>query len=261
MLKVAYRNPLLDKKGVQRFLSVDPLASNMPSWSPYNYTMNNPIKLIDPDGRFPITPEFRQNYPQLTNFIENRLQNYIQGSPKMAAALLKYSTGNLTSSQISSDFSPNSGPTIASHSFTANPNQGGEYDYNSNTIKLSNTELARFEKILGSEDADKQKWGEMDFTKLFINEYTHYGDALDGLDAIQDQNGNVINSDILEPGDFGHGVFDEGNAAAGELFQLPTGRQNFKLYKEGAYYTPTSGKPFLIEKDKIDPTMIPPDKN
>ena len=36
---------------MQRFLSVDPLASEYPSWSTYNYALGNPIKYIDPDGR------------------------------------------------------------------------------------------------------------------------------------------------------------------------------------------------------------------
>lgn len=36
---------------VSLWLSVDPLAEKYPSWSPYNYTFNNPIKYIDPDWR------------------------------------------------------------------------------------------------------------------------------------------------------------------------------------------------------------------
>jgi RHS repeat-associated protein len=36
-----------------RFLSVDPLANEYPSWSAYNYVMGNPIILIDPTGRNP----------------------------------------------------------------------------------------------------------------------------------------------------------------------------------------------------------------
>ncbi|MDP2187798.1 MAG: RHS repeat-associated core domain-containing protein, partial [Sphingobacteriaceae bacterium] len=39
--------------GLSIWLSVDPMTHKLPSWSPYNYTLNNPIGLIDPDGRFP----------------------------------------------------------------------------------------------------------------------------------------------------------------------------------------------------------------
>ncbi|WP_051149666.1 RHS repeat-associated core domain-containing protein [Flavobacterium indicum] len=41
------------------WLSVDPLAEKYPSWSPYCYTMNNPINLVDPDGREPKDPPKR----------------------------------------------------------------------------------------------------------------------------------------------------------------------------------------------------------
>tara|TARA_R110002124_G_scaffold170608_8_gene338299 strand:- start:1350 stop:2435 length:1086 start_codon:yes stop_codon:yes gene_type:complete len=40
-------DPVLGRWGV-----VDPIGNLYYSWSPYNYTLNNPIKNIDPDGRF-----------------------------------------------------------------------------------------------------------------------------------------------------------------------------------------------------------------
>src|SRR5690606_33182982 len=44
------------------FISVDPEFAKFPSWSPYNYTLNNPINLIDPDGRSPKPPGWYVNY-------------------------------------------------------------------------------------------------------------------------------------------------------------------------------------------------------
>ncbi len=40
-----------------RWLSVDPLADDAPGWTPYRYCFNNPIKLIDPDGRSEGSPD------------------------------------------------------------------------------------------------------------------------------------------------------------------------------------------------------------
>jgi RHS repeat-associated protein len=36
---------------IARFFSIDPHADSYNSWTPYNYVSNNPVLLIDPDGR------------------------------------------------------------------------------------------------------------------------------------------------------------------------------------------------------------------
>jgi|688.fasta_scaffold03698_5 hypothetical protein len=48
-----YSESNLSPEIISRWLSPDPLASEFPSWSPYNYVLNNPIRLNDPDGRAP----------------------------------------------------------------------------------------------------------------------------------------------------------------------------------------------------------------
>ena len=57
--KIAYfinRDTLLTQTMLEpdissRFVSIDPLASEYPEWTPYGYCLSNPIKYIDPDGR------------------------------------------------------------------------------------------------------------------------------------------------------------------------------------------------------------------
>ena len=49
--------------GIGRFTSIDPLTEKMPAWSPYVYSFNSPLTLIDPDGRFPIYIHIRSFAP------------------------------------------------------------------------------------------------------------------------------------------------------------------------------------------------------
>jgi RHS repeat-associated protein len=44
------------------WLSIDPLAEQFPNWNPYNYTMQNPINLVDPDGRKAKSPDDYEIY-------------------------------------------------------------------------------------------------------------------------------------------------------------------------------------------------------
>jgi RHS repeat-associated protein len=46
----------LEPELVSRWLSPDPLGAKYTQWSPYNYTLNNPVRFIDPDGREVVAP-------------------------------------------------------------------------------------------------------------------------------------------------------------------------------------------------------------
>jgi len=51
---------------ISRWFSPDPLSDEFPSWSPYNFVYNNPVRFVDPDGRAPVdiivTGAESQNY-------------------------------------------------------------------------------------------------------------------------------------------------------------------------------------------------------
>ena len=54
---------------VSIWLSIDPLAEKMPSWSPYSFCFNNPMHFVDPDGKAP-TDWYRNNATGKMKWIE-----------------------------------------------------------------------------------------------------------------------------------------------------------------------------------------------
>ena len=46
-----------DMSALGRWAMVDPVAEKFPGWTPYNYTLNDPVALVDPDGTETVTLE------------------------------------------------------------------------------------------------------------------------------------------------------------------------------------------------------------
>ncbi|TYA56798.1 hypothetical protein [Formosa maritima] len=67
-LETRYSEATLNPEIISRWMSPDPLSSEFPNWSPYNFVMNSPLILVDPTG---LAPEW---IPQVN---ENGSTSYI----------------------------------------------------------------------------------------------------------------------------------------------------------------------------------------
>lgn len=81
------------------WLQADPLSEKYYGWSPYNYTLDNPLNLIDPDGKGPGDLE-RTNAGSilLTTFfdIKHSLENLILNTFKESPEGMKWQAGYAT---------------------------------------------------------------------------------------------------------------------------------------------------------------------
>ncbi|CAM1358356.1 eCIS core domain-containing protein [Tenacibaculum xiamenense] len=212
--------------------------------------------------------KYKTAFPYFYKYMTSHFGEYLTGSEKIKKALLKNSVGILTEEKIkeTTDFEKGNGPKIELVEFP-NPDQHGEYFYQGNTIKLDYRLVEKYEEIMSNpkSTAEQKNAISISLNQVLINEFTHYGDALDDIDAIKDDQGNVVNN--MEPGEGLEGNFtskyDEGNEAVAEIFEfygttMIEGLQNYAAHAKGIYLDPDTLKEIEKDPSLIDESLIPP---
>jgi len=92
-----------------RFLSLDPLASKNPTYTPMAFADNNPILFIDHNGLYRMSKKMQKKYPQLTNVLKN-IQETVHNNPKTYEAFKN--TLGLTDEQAEQILQWGSGPKV-----------------------------------------------------------------------------------------------------------------------------------------------------
>ena len=81
-----YRGARFYDSDVARFNSLDPLAADFASWSPYNYVMGNPLSLVDSDGRNPDPPGWFARATQAVTEVAANATAYVAGMANSIAS-------------------------------------------------------------------------------------------------------------------------------------------------------------------------------
>ena len=178
---IAYMdNPKFYDCGLSIWLSVDPMSDKYPSLSSYNYCANNPVILVDPDGREIWIQDingslYKYNNGQLFDQNGNEYQaeeNSFVGKAKSSLDRLKSKpTGNKLISKLETE-----GKTTITSSLTS--------DHYSNVSVDNTTQLETREEIIEWNSngttlpTDNAPWGSKNSTMDLGHEISHAYDAV-----------------------------------------------------------------------------------
>jgi RHS repeat-associated protein len=159
-----------------RWHVIDPAAESEPSWTPYRYGFDNPIRYWDVNGNFEMDPAQAKQYERLAHYLAYNIQG-ISGNHKIMNALMKY--GQFSSKQINSDLRWGQGPKVVIKKFADNSMGEFVFGTNSNILYINQDYVELLEKL----PAGKQRDGILfRLAMTILHEYVHYGDDQDGID-------------------------------------------------------------------------------
>jgi hypothetical protein len=153
------------------WLSVDPMSDQYPSLSPYTYCANNPIMMVDPDGRFVIDPSIKKISTYLYKYLTTQLQKDIIGNKLIMKGLMYF--GDMTEEQIIEKTTNGKGPRIM---FTTDEISKYNYRNDEGDILLSNSSKVRSSIFNDKNGSDYDKNLVLfDIFQTILHEFVHYG--------------------------------------------------------------------------------------
>jgi RHS repeat-associated protein len=127
------------------WLSVDPMSDKLPSLTPYNYCMNNPVKLIDPNGEipWPIAKNFNNAIRQIISGMYRNFDGQFHGATDIVH---NTNTGNISG-----------GTVVATHNGVVT--QSGKSKTAGNWIQITNGDIRT--TYMHMENAPTQQIGDV----------------------------------------------------------------------------------------------------
>ncbi|MDD3280666.1 MAG: RHS repeat-associated core domain-containing protein, partial [Bacteroidales bacterium] len=160
------------------FISRDPMFEIDPTFSPYTYCGNNPIKYSDPTGKYKIDKTLRQQCPRLAEYLESqKFKDYVMKNPAILNALKTY--GQFQSDEEILKVLGSEGPLLISI------DRSGIYDANGyySGGKMGCIYIASdiIEWINSAKSDEEMAIALLWVIDILFHETCHYGDWQDGV--------------------------------------------------------------------------------